>query len=379
MYMYSSADTATLAEKHDGYAGSLLGKESFSHVVCRERKRAERSGLSLLLLVLDIAAVDTANCKAYTIDCLSGSLQSIIRETDACGWINPYDKVGVVFSGIDVSSISQARQRILLNVKECLIENLGQGIYAQVAVSMYVFPEKDSLTHYDENGNALFYPELFTRDAKHIVNEKIKRSMDIVGSILALALFSPLFLIIAALVKCTSSGPVIFRQERIGQFGIPFTFYKFRTMHYHCNDAIHRKYMKSFIGNAGCDDGSATGEKIFKLLNDSRVTAIGSFLRKSSLDELPQFFNVLRGEMSLVGPRPPIPYEVEDYEAWHRYRILAKKPGITGLWQVTGRSLTAFDGMVRLDLRYIRTWSPWLDLKLLLHTPLAVIRGKGAY
>ena len=151
-------------------------------------------------------------------------------------------------------------------------------------------------------------------------------------------------------------------------------------MHVNNNDSIHREYIRNFIANRACDaGGSENGDKIFKIQDDPRVTRIGSFLRKTSLDELPQFFNVLRGEMSLVGPRPPIPYEVEDYSAWHQYRIIAKKPGITGLWQVTGRSLTAFDGMVRLDLRYIRSWSLWLDVKLLLATPLAVFRGKGAY
>ena len=113
--------------------------------------------------------------------------------------------------------------------------------------------------------------------------------------------------------------------------------------------------------------------------NDPRITPIGQFLRKTSLDELPQFFNVLKGEMSLVGPRPPIPYECELYDIWHRRRMLSVKPGITGLWQVSGRSSTTFDEMVRLDLRYINGWSLWLDIKLLLKTPLVIITGKGAY
>ncbi len=118
---------------------------------------------------------------------------------------------------------------------------------------------------------------------------------------------------------------------------------------------------------------------VYKITNDPRITPLGRFLRKTSLDELPQFINVLKGEMSLVGPRPPIPYELENYDAWHRHRLLGKKPGITGLWQVKGRSKTTFDSMVRLDLQYIREWSLWLDVKLLLQTPLAVLRGKGAY
>jgi len=118
---------------------------------------------------------------------------------------------------------------------------------------------------------------------------------------------------------------------------------------------------------------------IYKIKDDPRVTPIGRFLRKTSLDELPQFFNVLKGEMSLVGPRPPIPYEVEAYETWHRRRFLEAKPGITGLWQVEGRSKLKFDEMVRLDLKYAKTWSPWLDIKILLRTPTVVLRGDGAY
>ncbi len=122
-----------------------------------------------------------------------------------------------------------------------------------------------------------------------------------------------------------------------------------------------------------------TGEGVFKLVGDTRITRVGAFLRKTSLDELPQFINVLRGEMSLVGPRPPIPYEVENYQVWHRRRLLEAKPGITGLWQVSGRSRVTFDEMVRLDLRYARDCSPWMDIKILLRTPLAVVLGEGAH
>jgi lipopolysaccharide/colanic/teichoic acid biosynthesis glycosyltransferase len=147
------------------------------------------------------------------------------------------------------------------------------------------------------------------------------------------------------------------------------------------NDAsIHREYVKRFI--AGETDPARvnhTQNVVYKIQDDPRVTLVGKFLRKSSLDELPQFINVLKGEMSLVGPRPPIPYELEGYQIWHRRRLLEAKPGITGLWQVNGRSRLKFDDMVRLDLQYARTWSPWLDIKILLRTPRAVLIGAGAY
>jgi len=155
----------------------------------------------------------------------------------------------------------------------------------------------------------------------------------------------------------------------------PFTMLKFRTMHPDAGHAVHQAYVTQFI-QGSVNTAAAPG--VFKLTNDSRITPIGQFLRKSSLDELPQLWNVLRGEMSLVGPRPPIKYEVEQYKAWHRRRVLDVKPGLTGLWQVTGRSRTTFDEMVRLDLQYARTPSVWTDVKILLATPRAVIAGKGA-
>ncbi len=154
--------------------------------------------------------------------------------------------------------------------------------------------------------------------------------------------------------------------------------YKFRSMHANNDSAIHQEFVKKLI--AGEAIAAETGEPVsYKIKNDPRVTFIGRFLRATSLDELPQLYNVLLGDMSLVGPRPPLAYEVESYEAWHRPRIVEVKPGITGLWQVKGRSKTTFDGMVRMDLEYIHNWSFWLDVKLLLKTPAAVVTTKGAY
>jgi len=187
---------------------------------------------------------------------------------------------------------------------------------------------------------------------------------------------SPLLMVVAALVKLTSSGPVFFRQVRVGEGAKRFTMLKFRTMKVNADDRIHREYVSSLI--AARKAGGDAAEGVFKITNDPRVTSIGRILRKTSLDELPQFLNVLTGEMSLVGPRPPIPYEVEQYKPWHHRRVLDAKPGITGLWQVTGRSRTTFDEMVRLDLRYAKKCSVWTDIKILLATPRAVVSGKGA-
>jgi lipopolysaccharide/colanic/teichoic acid biosynthesis glycosyltransferase len=209
---------------------------------------------------------------------------------------------------------------------------------------------------------------------------KVKRLMDIAGSLVGILLFAPFMGIIAVLVKLTSHGPVLFRQERLGLFGKPFTFMKFRSMRADCDSSLHKDYVTKLITGKTDDINRGTDqEPLYKITDDPRVTPLGSFLRKSSLDELPQFFNVLKGDMSLVGPRPPIKYECVHYKRWHFRRILEVKPGITGLWQVRGRSSTTFDEMVRLDLTYVRTWNLRLDMKILLKTFWAVISTKGGY
>jgi len=203
--------------------------------------------------------------------------------------------------------------------------------------------------------------------------------MDIVISLFAIMIFSPTFLTIAALIKFSSKGPILFKQERVGLLGNKFMFYKFRSMKVDNDPAIHKEFIKNFMA-AGSNSNSTSGtNNVFKIKSDPRVTPIGKFIRKTSLDEIPQFFNVLKGDMSLVGPRPPIPYECESYDIWHRKRVLLMKPGITGLWQVRGRSTTTFDEMVRMDIKYIREWSLWLDIKILIQTPVAVLLCRGAY
>lgn len=206
----------------------------------------------------------------------------------------------------------------------------------------------------------------------------LKRGSDIAISLLAIALTLPLMAIIAMWIKLDSRGRVLFRQERVGMDGRIFLCYKFRTMYENADPEIHREaYIRNIAGEAG-ESENDDGEPVFgKVKNDPRITRAGRILRRTSLDELPQLFNVLRGEMSIVGPRPPIPYEVENYAPWHRRR-LDMRPGITGLWQVSGRNRIPFEEMVRIDLFYIENWSLWLDLKIILLTIPAVFRGDGA-
>ncbi len=205
-----------------------------------------------------------------------------------------------------------------------------------------------------------------------------KRAFDLIIALLALALLSPVWLVIALLIKLDSEGAVFYKQERVGMDGRLFLFYKFRTMRAGADDATHREYLKQYIaGDAETNLGDEE-KPVYKLHGDSRITRVGRLLRRLSLDELPQLLNVVRGDMSIVGPRPPIPYEVEAYELWHRKR-LDMKPGLTGLWQVSGRNRLPFEEMVRLDLFYIENWSLLLDLRIILRTLPVMLRGDDAY
>lgn len=208
---------------------------------------------------------------------------------------------------------------------------------------------------------------------------RAKRVLDVILAGMLLLASSPLFLIFAILIKRSGPGPVFFIQERLGRDGKPFPFMKFRTMHHKSDDAIHRQFAAMFINgdSKGCRHDRRLG-KVYKLKDDPRVTQVGAFLRRTSLDELPQLLNVLRGEMSLVGPRPPISYEIEHYQPWHLERLKAT-PGLTGLWQVSGRSSVPFEEMVRLDVHYINHWSLWLDLSILARTLPVVLRGTGGF
>lgn len=218
------------------------------------------------------------------------------------------------------------------------------------------------------------YTEISAINYRHL-----KRVLDVLGSIVGITLFLPATIIISILIKLTSDGPVLFKQKRLGHLGKEFTFLKFRTMSINSDDKIHREYVEKLIQGKDEETNFGTNDKpLYKIENDPRITWIGHYLRKFSLDELPQFFNVLRGEMSLVGPRPPIPYEFENYQFWHYRRVFEVKPGITGLWQVNGRSKTTFNDMVRLDNQYINNQSFLLDTKIMLKTLAAVFNTDGA-
>ena len=204
--------------------------------------------------------------------------------------------------------------------------------------------------------------------------EWLKSAFDRVSAGFGLDILAPVVAIIAVAIRLDSPGPVIFRQRRVGKDGKEFVLYKFRSMHAKSDDALHRAAFQRFFAAQSREEA---GVSSFKVANDPRVTRVGRFLRSTSLDELPQLVNVVKGEMSLVGPRPPIPYEAAMYQERHRARLTVR-PGLTGLWQVSGRCEVTFEEMVKMDLEYIADRSFFLDLKILLLTFGAVLRRRGA-
>jgi lipopolysaccharide/colanic/teichoic acid biosynthesis glycosyltransferase len=356
----------------------VLGEETFKRMIAVERKRTERSREPFLLMLIEAGRPHGADRNAKPLDKIVSAMLSSTRETDVVGWYRGRTTVGVMFTGLAVQDRSIVLSTILGRVSAALRDELPSDQFSQISLSFHFFPDDWDHENSARPSNPVLYPDLVSANNGKRSLLVIKRAMDIFGSALMLILCAPLLTIIAAAVKISSRGPVLFKQDRVGQYGRRFTFLKFRSMCADNDPSVHKEYMTKLIaGEAERMPLRAAGEGVYKLAQDTRVTGIGRFLRKTSLDELPQLLNVLRGDMSLVGPRPPIPYELAAYQTWHRRRLLEVKPGITGLWQVTGRSRVKFDDMVRLDLRYAMSWSPWLDVKILARTPRAVI--KGAY
>jgi aspartate kinase len=350
-------------------AAKVLDESTFRMMIAQERRRTERSRKPALLTLLDVGDCLSRDKSGNVMNNILAALSLSTRETDITGWYEDKSIIGLMFTELGMGDSGTILGTMMHRVSETLRKSISLEKFSQINLSFHVFPE--NWNQDSSAGNPKLYPDLERREKTQRGALALKRFIDIIGSAVAIVFFSPLFALIAVLVKLSSDGPIMFRQERVGQFGRPFTFMKFRSMYANNDPKIHKDFMKRVIGG-DVKNGS-------KMENDPRITPLGRFLRKSSLDELPQFFSVLKGDMSLVGPRPPIAYECQEYDIWHRRRVLEVKPGITGLWQVTGRSRLRFDEMVRLDLLYVRTWSLWVDLKIMLKTPIAVVRGGDAF
>jgi lipopolysaccharide/colanic/teichoic acid biosynthesis glycosyltransferase len=367
--LHQSSHIFTSLGLTEGRERLVFDEASFQRMIALERKRSERSRKPVLLMLIDVGNFLPSEKSGTALADILAALSSSTRDTDVTGWYKSNAVVGVMFTEINMDDPRAILATMMNRVSQTLRQSLTVQKFCQLTISWHLFPEEwnqENLT-----GNPTLYPDILHREKKQRLALALKRAIDIVGSLFAILFFAPLFLLVGALVKIGSKGPVLFKQERIGQFGKPFTFIKFRSMYANNDPKIHREFMKRVI-SGDHKDGS-------KMENDPRITRVGRFLRKSSLDELPQFFTVLKGDMSLVGPRPPLAYEVQEYDIWHRRRVLEVKPGITGLWQVKGRSRLRFDDMVRLDLQYVNTWSLWNDILILVKTPFAVILGGDAY
>ncbi len=353
-----------------------LSPQEFMALLRREKRRAERSGAPLTLLLYRL---ETGSLPAgAAADRLTDLLQGIKRETDVLTQIGER-LLAMVLTDTDEAGAACVMGRIRARAPD-LPCSVQATTYPEDIVQAFTQARASA------DNPAAPLPEPVGAPADDAANAQamsprrgsypLKRALDIVGATIALLLFAPLMAAVALAVAWSSPGPVIFRQMRVGQGGRPFAFYKFRSMRCGVDDEVHRQFVARLIDpHAGVDAASAP---VYKLRHDPRVTAVGRFIRRTSLDELPQLFNVLKGDMSLVGPRPPIPYETTHYQPWHLRRILSVKPGITGLWQVDGRSRVSFNDMVRMDLRYIRDCSLALDLKILLRTVWVVVRCEGA-
>lgn len=345
----------------------VLSAQQFFRQLHIEKRRADRTKSPLSLVLVRVMS-DQGGGFAIVQDLLD-LLNRNKRETDILGYVAK-DRIGLLLPHTDehgvrafVTGVEKRTAKYPLSISSCtyphhLFESLMSDARDVPDTLVYFFNERT-----EESAFGTF----------------AKRVVDIVGALTALVLFSPFMLGTAIAVALTSPGPIIFRQIRLGKGGAPFVFYKFRSMRVNADDRIHREYVANLIEGKLEQINQGDGERpLYKMKADPRITPVGRIIRKTSLDELPQLFNVLKGDMSLVGPRPPLPYEAEKYQSWHLRRVLEVRPGITGLWQVEGRSTTSFDDMVRLDLRYIRQRSLWLDLKILLKTIKVVLRRDGA-
>ena len=358
----------------------VLKEDTFHAMLTMERRRAERSGKPFALMVIDSHAIhQNGNAATFTAQ-LSSAVSNASRETDFVGWYEEGVVLGVIFTEINLEGANPITEILHSKVISSLRDHLDHKVAASLLLTVHIFPESWGKGLPDRVADIKLYPDLSQKASKKRLPMVVKRAIDVVSSALLLIVLAPVFGIIALAIKLTSKGPVLFKQDRLGRFGAGFKILKFRTMYTNNDPKTHRDFVQQFIAGKTEKENEGQAEAtVYKLTNDPRVTPVGRFLRKTSLDEFPQFWNVLCGEMSLVGPRPPVPYEFEIYDYWHRRRVLEVKPGVTGLWQVSGRSRTCFDDMVRLDLQYSQSWSLWLDVKILLATPRAVLTGDGAF
>lgn len=379
-----------------------------------EKRRAERQNLQFSLIIIHL---DKIALEKKTFDWTLGkkykkllrNIANVIRETDA---VTLYKNtvVLILLPDTDNKGALKVCEKIINYLKKSCSDNFNKkdSDFDNLIIEIVTYPQNDlekkflsiitkygsikpvfEKNHEDsfskdqlsidnlyklQNGRTLINDILFS-DQKFVggffifINTKLKRMIDILGSLSAFVLFFPIIIIIALLIKATSAGSILYQQKRIGYKGKIFNCLKFRTMYPNSDEQIHHDYVRKLIQNNGPEINNGTIDKpLYKISNDPRITPVGRFIRALSLDELPQLWNVFKGEMSLVGPRPPIPYEVKEYKSWHNRRFFDVKPGMTGLWQISGRNQTTFDEMVRFDIYYAIHRSIILDFFIMFKT-----------
>jgi lipopolysaccharide/colanic/teichoic acid biosynthesis glycosyltransferase len=373
--------------------------EQFRAIVERERARADRNGHQFSVVVFDAVGAEANSAEAQH---LARVLTKRIRFTDQLGWFDSR-RIAVLLPETPAAGAwklaKDARTALSTDGRppECNVytypsrrSNYHCGHSERLRIKD-VHPKSETsafrsfpISAKAGRGARSLSDNKGTRSGQRHSTEEVaepmqrlfcrplplwKRAMDVVGTSLCLVIFSPLMLLAALIIKSVSPGPVFFKQDRAGYGGRPFTMWKFRTMEVGADTSTHQEYVSKLIRGSG---HNGRPKPMIKLSNESHVIPLGRMLRRTYIDELPQLINVLRGEMSLVGPRPPILYELEEYQTWH-YKRIDVVPGMTGLWQVSGKNRLSFDEMMRLDIRYWRQKSPWLDIRILLTTPLAIV------
>lgn len=370
-------------------------RERFHNMIMRERARVDRNQHPFSLVLFNVG---DPKANSARVEYLAHVLANRVRLTDEVGWFDN-QHIGTLLPDTSMAGAQRLADDIYQAIAnktsppECSVYTYpakwlsnGNGHSAQLHFSDFS-PEWKTTTSRDfsapvkqpDGGNRIFgtqQPSTNTTLTCGTLAQAIepfflhplpvwKRAMDVVGALFGLVVLSPILLLATLIIKTLSPGPVFFKQPRVGRSGKVFTMLKFRTMKHGTDNSAHQQHMSRLI------NGEGSGRPMSKLDNNGQIAVFGTILRKTSIDELPQLINVLRGEMSLVGPRPPIPYEVEEYSQWHYARFNAV-PGMTGLWQVSGKNRLSFLEMVRLDTQYLRKLSLWSDIMILLKTPLAI-------
>jgi len=367
-----------MRKKRMNTLGGIHSPDSFRIILERERARAERTGHVFSLVIF--SSNNGKGNDAIILEQLGSVLLQKVRMSDEVGWYDEGNSIGTLLPGTTANGAAQ--------FIDILRKKIGK-VESDLVSTVYTYPNsldtsdgcKEAAEERDPRSKSMLSllstansspmspsPGTTARPLEVLYAHRFplwKRAIDFFGALLFLILLSPLFLLVALFIKIVSPGPVLYRQQRIGYKRRTFTFWKFRTMHVNNDTESHRQYLSHLIENEApmtkMDDS-----------NDNRIIPFGKFLRYSCIDELPQLINVLKGDMSLVGPRPCLPYEAEKYLRWHARRF-DTMPGMTGLWQVSGKNRMTFKEMIRLDIRYSQTMSPFLDTKILLLTVPAIL------